>query len=785
MTESNDMGSRAATLSGEVISNINPRPVLILSGVRADVIEYGFRTGSTILPSLQLMYDYDGIRVPADRATLFKAKVDGRPVTLQRDTWIEEGFRRKLNEAAEGFRDPELFRKDARCSQVPSHAIVLWPFNHLKPLEPGGGGYRAAFFEQRVLPELIKEGWISERRASWPLNIIEPQFRFLARASEHEVGTFSVEPLIDVDGTELPLRPILMQLIRQLPDDWMEPSFDLDGHLAGKKLLIAVPDGISGLPVTPLIPFLKVFSEIGNDQHVGEAVKISRIRESLEEAGIQFLGGENVLALGSKLRELYSEVPFEGSFSGFVGELRSYQTTGARWLKVLSETGYGALLADDMGLGKTFQSMAHLSDLYATTPGRRPSLLVVTSSTLTMWERELALHAPSLRVMVYHGPSRDWRFRGLENHQILLTTYNMLMRDERYLKKLEFDTVLIDECQAAKNRANQVTKTLRTIKSRHRIALSGTPIENHLGEFWTIMDWLNRDILGDHKSFNAKFRKPIEKLGDMEQMRLLKLRTSPFMLRRTKDQVESELPAKTIVTEYIKMSEGQKTIYESLRLLADADVRRTLQQKGIQKAQFSILSALMKLRQVCCDPRLSKLQSAGIAESAKLEFLMEMLEELVAEGRRVLIFSQFVEMLKITEGELRERGWTYEILTGATTNRQEKVDRFQSGDVPVFLLSLKAGGVGLTLTAADTVILYDPWWNPAAERQAMDRAHRIGQDKPVFVYRLIMEGTIESRVEAIQEGKRSITDALLDAESGGIFKMDEDQLLSLFEPILD
>ena len=322
------------------------------------------------------------------------------------------------------------------------------------------------------------------------------------------------------------------------------------------------------------------------------------------------------------------------------------------------------------------------------------------------------------------------------------------------------------------------------LRARHRLCLTGTPLENNLGELWSIMHFLNPGLLGERKRFAQDFRTPIEKHGDMARRDALVARVRPFMLRRTKSAVARDLPARTEIVERLQFDTAQRDLYESVRLATYGQLREEIAARGLARSHIAILAALLKLRQVCCDPRLLRLEHGGRdAGSAKLERLMEMLPEMLAEGRRVLVFSQFTSMLALISAALDEAGITYTTLTGETDDRAAPVRRFQSGEVPVFLISLKAGGVGLNLTAADTVILYDPWWNPAAEAQAIDRAHRIGQDKPVFAYRLIALGTVEEKMLELQARKRSLADALLSGSAAASAEITEGDLEALFAPI--
>jgi SNF2 family DNA or RNA helicase len=368
-----------------------------------------------------------------------------------------------------------------------------------------------------------------------------------------------------------------------------------------------------------------------------------------------------------------------------------------------------------------------------------------------------------------------------------LTTYALLPRDLEKLAEHEFHLLILDESHYIKNTRSKAAQSAGMLRARHRLCLSGTPLENHLGELWSQFHFLLPDLLGDEKSFNAQFRYPIERAGDKQRGALLSRRLQPFLLRRTKDNVAKELPSKTEMVRKVELTGAQRDLYETVRLAMDQKVRDEIGKKGVARSQIVILEALLKLRQVCCDPRLVKSLPArkNGAGSAKLIDLMQMVEDLLDEGRKILIFSQFTSMLKLIEEELTQRAITYALLTGETRDRAAQVAAFQQGAVPIFLISLKAGGVGLNLTAADTVIHYDPWWNPAAENQATDRAWRIGQDKPVFVYKLIAKGTLEEKIQLLQQKKANLAHSILaEGEAHGMALTQED-LQQIFAPLVD
>ena len=397
---------------------------------------------------------------------------------------------------------------------------------------------------------------------------------------------------------------------------------------------------------------------------------------------------------------------------------------------------------------------------------------------------EAARFAPSLSILSLQGVDRKSRFDEIPRHDVVLTTYPLLWRDAAELTRFAYHMLILDEAQTVKNSRSQGAEVVRRIDARHRLCLTGTPLENHLGELWSQFDFLLPGFLGDSNTFAKYWRTPVEKQGDTQRRDLLAQRIRPFILRRRKEEVAPELPPKTIILRKVELAGSQRDLYEAVRAAMDVMVREEIANKGFGRSQIVILDALLKLRQVCCDPRLVKaLAAQRVKERAKLDLLMTMLPELVDEGRRVLIFSQFTAMLALIENEVKRAGLDYVVLTGETGDRELPVSRFQSGEVPIFLISLKAGGVGLNLTAADTVIHYDPWWNPAVENQATDRAHRLGQDKPVFVYKLIVAGSIEEKILTLQERKAELAEGILSADSSAVLKFGEDDIAALFAPL--
>ena len=657
--------------------------------------------------------------------------------------------------------------------------------NYTDPDQAASAGLRFALHD---IPVLREEGWRIETEDSWPFRFHEGPLDFEAGAERSGVDWFSFALKVIVGDRELDLLPTILELIENLPvgdDGALERGFDLVEHLGNMDFYPRLDDGLLvAIPGKRLLPIVQAFLEThGLDKfHLAEAGRAAALTDALEGCGIRWKGGEELLALGRKLRAL-AQAPEVEPPAALKAELRPYQKAGFGWLRALSETGFGGVLADDMGLGKTVQALALLAQCHLTRDSSHPSLLIVPTSLVGNWRREAARFAPGLKLLVLHGPERKQSFGAIPHYHLVVTTYPLVRRDHEYLFAQQWELAILDEAQAVKNPAAATSKRIRDIKARQRIALTGTPMENNLAELWALFDWLVPGLLGNRAGFGKEFRTPIEKHGDRARQRLLSARVQPFLLRRNKEEVASDLPPKTEINEVVPLEGAQREFYETLRVAMDERVVEAIRRKGFEGSRITILDALLKLRQVCCDPALVKLDAARkVKDSAKRARLLKLLEELIAEGRKVLVFSQFVEMLKLIEQDIGKRKWDYAMLTGKTKNRDSQIEKFQQTDTPIFLISLKAGGTGLNLTAADTVLLYDPWWNPAVERQAMDRAHRIGQDKPVFVYKMIAEGTVETAIQSMQEKKQALADALFGESRGGPLALAEEDITALFAP---
>jgi len=461
-------------------------------------------------------------------------------------------------------------------------------------------------------------------------------------------------------------------------------------------------------------------------------------------------------------------------------DLREYQEDGISWLNFLYEYNFSGILADDMGLGKTLQMLAHLQNLKEKGVLTKPSLIIMPTSLIGNWKSEANKFTPNLNILSLYGSNRFELLKDIKNYDIILTTYQLASKDEEILQEEDFLYIILDEAQKIKNPRTKMARSIKSFNSDYRVALSGTPIENHLGELWSIFSFLMPGFLSSLTLFKRYYQNPIEKENNFERQHILNNKIKPFMLRRTKDNVIDELPDKTEIIKYVQFNPAQIKLYESIRVAMEKEVRDMIIKKGIASSHITILDALLRLRQVCCDPSLLKnREDEDLIESAKLELFLELVEELLEEGRKILVFSQFTSMLKIIENHLIKRDVKYSKLIGSTKNRDAVIDKFRNGESDIFLISLKAGGVGLNLVEADTVIHYDPWWNPAVENQATDRAYRIGQTKAVFVYKLIVQNSIEEKIIELQNKKKGLQDNLYNVSKDE--KLNSKELLDLLK----
>lgn len=625
--------------------------------------------------------------------------------------------------------------------------------------EPKSGWDIAPTKLPRIVRELITEGWHVEAEGKTFRNPGEIKMQVSSG-----IDWFELHGTVDFGGATAKLPELLAALRRGenmvklgdgtygiLPEEWLSKYGMIaglgethDDHLRFRKTQVGVLDAL--LAAQPEANFDESFA---------------RAREELK-----------------KFEGIRSADPPED----FVGELRPYQKEGLGWMHFLRQFGFGGCLADDMGLGKTVQVLALLDARRNQHPGNgngakpnAPSLAVVPKSLVFNWKQEALRFTPNLRVLDHTGQLREKEtLEHFNEYDLILTTYGTLRNDAVLFKDLRFDYVILDEAQAIKNADTASAKAARLLQGDHRLALSGTPVENHLGELWSMFEFLNPGMLGSASVF--KLTGTGARNPDEETRKLLAQALRPFILRRTKEQVAKDLPEKMEQTIFCQLEPKQRKLYDELRDHYRNSLLQRIETEGLAKSKMHVLEALLRLRQAACHPGL--IDKKRIKEnSAKLDLLVPTLVELVEENHKVLVFSQFTSLLAILKESLDAEKIPYEYLDGKTRDRQSRVEKFQNDpECRLFLISLKAGGLGLNLTAADYVYLLDPWWNPAVEAQAIDRAHRIGQTKQVFAYRIIAKDTVEEKVLALQNTKRDLADAIINADNSLIRNLGRDDL---------
>lgn len=461
-------------------------------------------------------------------------------------------------------------------------------------------------------------------------------------------------------------------------------------------------------------------------------------------------------------------------------EFREYQLKGFGWLWFMYKYGLNGILADDMGLGKTLQALTVLQKAKEV-DGSMPTLVICPTTVVFNWESEIQKFAPELTCLKLAGSDRKNHFKEIPNYDVVITSYALIRRDIKHFKDINFRYIILDESQNIKNAMSQTAQAVKQLQANHKLALSGTPIENKLEELWSVFDFLMPGFLLSVAEFNARYVNPIMERQDKTVEKRLKLQIYPFILRRMKRDVAKDLPDKVENIAYCELTDEQKDFYLQVLDSTKEELFKSIEQNGLEKSRLSIFSALLRLRQICCHPRLyDKENVKHIMSSGKFEKLKSMLEEIISEGHRVLLFSQFVNMLDIVKGWLEREGIEYEYLTGKTKDRQAAVEHFNNSKIPIFLISLKAGGTGLNLTGADYVIHYDPWWNPAVEDQATDRAYRIGQTKKVFVYRLITKNTVEEKIQKLKTIKRNLVDSVISVDRNIVKSLTMDDIREIF-----
>jgi non-specific serine/threonine protein kinase len=558
---------------------------------------------------------------------------------------------------------------------------------------------------------------------------------------------------------------------------------DIKKALAGKQSFVQLGDGTLGILPDEWLKRYALLFKVGDGK--SDKLRLSRyhmsvideLYENRDETELSFALDEKF----ERLREFKNipEIPAPESLQPI---LRPYQVSGYQWLSYLNDVGWGGILADDMGLGKTVQALTML-DYYRTKYEGLKAIVICPTTLIYNWQNEIKKFTPALTYHIHHGNARSRSAEELQQYNIIITTYGTLRSDIHMLLKTLFDYVILDESQAIKNPASKVTKAASLLTAKNRLCMSGTPLQNNTFDIFAQMNFLNPGLLGSMEFFRNEFATPIDKFGEQDQKEHLRKLLYPFILRRTKEQVAKDLPEKTETILFCEMEKEQRKIYEAYRNSYRDKIMGTIDQQGIDKSQLTILQGLMKLRQICDSPAILNEEDKYPNHSIKLDELSREIEENIGE-HKALIFSQFLGMLALIKSKLKEHHIPFEYFDGSTspTDREKAIQNFQNNDeCRVFLISLKAGGVGLNLTAADYVYIVDPWWNPAVEQQAIDRTHRIGQTKNIFAYRMICIDTIEDKILQLQERKKTLAKELIADDSSfvkALTKADVEYLFS-------
>jgi superfamily II DNA or RNA helicase len=784
MSDFPDTLPRPTVFTHSKFRRVLPKPVLLLDAVELhpgneEEFQNEALTSHAYVFTLDIAFDYTGIRIHVDDPSQRMVYQEGETlVEIERDRTFEKSKQEEcahlLPTRAATIQEKLDSHQDLR------HRHVLIHYHQEQDL---------VRLHQNLIPRLKNLGWAVElNHPVYDQVLTADDLEWFSEIRERGHDFFAYQLGILVDGKPVSIVPLVADLIVRLKEDTLDDLAD------DKLVYLPLPDGkrlqLTMARVKPLIRFLLHYGTRSIDEE--RQLQINRYQlllmqeteQALAASSTRWLGGER---LREQMKQLIGQKPVEvvAIPKGLKATLREYQHQGLNWLQFLRSSRFGGVLADDMGLGKTVQTLAHLQLEKEQARLTKASLIIAPTSLVGNWYEEAKRFTPELNILIFHGMERHQV--EFDDYDVVISTYGLIQRDKTRFIEHSFYYLILDEAQFIKNARAKTTQIIQQIKASHRLCLSGTPLENHLGELWSLFHFLMPGLLGDAKQFRRFFKIPIEKNANRERRELLAKRVRPFMLRRTKNEVVRELPAKTETTQLIELSGVQRDLYEAIRMSMEKKVREAIARQGLGKSHIVLLDALLKLRQVCCDPRLLSIPEAQMAygTSAKLDALMALLDNLVAENRRVLVFSQFTSMLKLIEEQLVLRSYGYLKLTGQTQNRQHLVTRFQEGDTPIFLISLKAGGTGLNLTRADTVIHYDPWWNPAAEDQATDRSHRIGQENPVFVYKLITAGTVEEAILAMQDKKRQLFDGILSDNLANLGTLTASDIEHFFAPLVD
>ena len=709
------------------------------------IVTLGIDYDQSLKASLE--FEYDGVRVPfsktADKTPYVTVKSKENDMVY----WVKRNIKHEF----------EAYQMLLACRFVPMQT------NNLALEKENAIDFYNYYMNK------AGDGWVFEEKDDISFfKLIEEPFRMCAKIDFSEDSKDSFE----------------IQLYGQVGEDVINFDEIYETIQNNEKYSRVRSLGFVEYPAEDIYAMMKSFNSFDAYRNDENKFLVKTYRAGLVQE-LQTRGFE--LVLSDEFKKFWSQI---SSFSteedltlpkGVNAELREYQMKGFSWLWFMYKYGLNGILADDMGLGKTLQALS-LVQKAKEEDGSMPVLVVCPTSVVFNWESEIQKFTPELTCLKLAGVDRKNLFDKIPEYDIVITSYALIRRDIEALKDIKFRYVILDESQNIKNAMSQTAQSVKMLNADHKLALSGTPIENRLEELWSVFDFLMPGFLFNVAEFNFRYVNPIMERQDKTVEKRLKMQIYPFILRRMKRDVAKDLPDKVENIAYCEMTPEQKDFYLDVLDSTKEELFKSIEQNGLEKSRMSIFSALLRLRQICCHPRLyDKDMVKGDILSGKFEHLKGMLEQIISEGHRVLLFSQFVDMLDIIKGWLERSGIPYEYLTGKTKDRQGAVERFNSSpSIPIFLISLKAGGTGLNLTGADYVIHYDPWWNPAVEDQATDRAYRIGQTKKVFVYRIITKNTVEEKIQKLKSIKRNLVDNVISVDRNITKSLTIDDIKEIF-----
>ncbi len=693
-----------------------------------------------------LEFEYDGVKVPfsktSDKAPYITVKKPGEDFVY----WIKRNFKHEI----------DSYNMLLACKFVPMQT------NNLALEKENAIDFYNYYIKQ------AGEGWkFVEKDDMNFFKLMDEPFRLCAKIDFSEETQDSFE----------------IQLYGQVGEEIINFDDIYDTIQSGEKYSRIRSLGFVEYPAQNIYAMMRAFNSFDVYRNDENKFTVKTYRAGLINE-LKNLGVE--LVLSDKFKEFWEQMSTFSTHDGLqlpehaTAEFREYQLKGYGWLWFMYKYGLNGILADDMGLGKTLQALTVLQKAKEV-DGPMPTLVICPTTVVFNWESEIQKFAPELSCLKLSGADRKALFKEIPNYDVVITSYALIRRDIKHFKDINFRYIILDESQNIKNAMSQTAQAVKQLQATHKLALSGTPIENKLEELWSVFDFLMPGFLLTMAEFNSRYVNPIMERQDKTVEKRLKLQIYPFILRRMKRDVAKDLPDKVENIAYCELTDEQKDFYLQVLDSTKEELFKSIEQNGLEKSRLSIFSALLRLRQICCHPRLyDKENVKHIMSSGKFEKLKVMLEEIISEGHRVLLFSQFVNMLDIVKGWLEREGIEYEYLTGKTKDRQAAVEHFNNSNIPIFLISLKAGGTGLNLTGADYVIHYDPWWNPAVEDQATDRAYRIGQTKKVFVYRLITKNTVEEKIQKLKTIKRNLVDSVISVDRNIVKSLTMDDIKEIF-----